>query len=111
MKILDGVTVYFKYDEVYVWNDYNGKQVFAGHISKDFAHKAALVRRTMAVVDFNHCLSIGTSLCSPKDNFDRKKGRKVALARALKSAFPSYDDKPLRKSIWEGLRQKGMRLY
>ena len=39
----------------------------------------------------------GISLCSPKDNFDRNTGRKLALARALKELELSKEE---RLSVW-----------
>lgn len=50
---------------------------------------------TINETDGNPC-SIGIAICSPKDNFSRKEGRKLAFERALKG-FISKD----RKILWE----------
>ncbi len=45
--------------------------------------------------DRGHAL-LGTSVCSPKDNFRKSKGRKLAVANAIQE-LPKED----RKKIWE----------
>jgi|GEM_PF-5733729 hypothetical protein len=40
--------------------------------------------------------AMATSFCSPKDEFDEKKGRKVALGRALGHIWPAYTDEQIR---------------
>ena len=101
------ILVYFKYDEVYQIRK-NGKLHFTTKLEPNIPYQK--LRRIMAVVDIEHALSIGTTICSEQDNFDRKKGRKIALARALSIGFPGYDNKPLRTAIWKGLVEKGMKL-
>lgn len=42
--------------------------------------------------------SVGVAVCSPRDNFSRNVGRKVALTKALQSShFTKYD----RTKVWE----------
>ena len=106
-NIENEILVYFKYDEVYQIRK-NGKLYFSS--TKDPKLACEKLRRVMAFVDSQHKLSIGTSICSMLDNFDRKKGRKIALARALSVGFPGYDNKPMRTAIWKGLVEKGMKL-
>lgn len=47
---------------------------------------------------------LGTAHCSPRDNFERERGRKIALARALRR---SGLDKPNRTRVWEAYRARG----
>lgn len=46
-----------------------------------------------------HPIFRGEAVCSKEDNFNRIKGRKVALGRALKNMFP--EDKRARTSVWD----------
>lgn len=72
------------------------------------------VRRATAFVEFflnsgmanpHHHPCVGVSVCSIHDNFSRIKGRKIALARAL-----TKEEGYIRKGIWTGLEQQGMKL-
>lgn len=45
-------------------------------------------------------LGTGVAKCSQKDVFDKERGRKLALTRALAVAFPYEVGKPLRTAIW-----------
>lgn len=40
--------------------------------------------------------AMATSFCSPKDEFDEQKGRKVALGRALNHMWPTYTDEQIK---------------
>ena len=94
------VSVYFRYDEVLKLDLY--------------------VRRTFAFVDFflpedgvgrreiPFRIFKGAALCSVNDNFSRITGRKIALARALSSI--AEEDLYLRKEIWVGLAESGMKM-
>ena len=50
---------------------------------------------------------LGWSDCSSKDVYNKKVGRKIALARAMESAGFS---KEIRTKIWNSLKEKGLRL-
>jgi len=47
----------------------------------------------------------GMTKCSPQDTYTRAKGRKIALARALR-AF----SKDSRRQVWQGLFAQGMKM-
>lgn len=100
--------VYFKYDRVYVYNGRDGLDFTEKRPQTKL--KSKQVRRTIAVVDVNHALFMGSSLCSSSDNFDKKRGRKIALARALQAALPGWENKSKRRAVWDGLVEKGMKL-
>lgn len=51
---------------------------------------------------------IGLADCSPKDQYNKIVGRKVALSRAMESGDFS---KEVRTKIWNALRERGMRLF
>lgn len=53
-------------------------------------------RATYVNVFFNEIPHEGWSICSPKDNFVKSKGRKLAVTDAIK-CLPRKD----RKAIWE----------
>lgn len=44
-------------------------------------------RRTIAAVVTNNTMSIGISICGPRDNFNKKLGRVIATGRANKKPF------------------------
>ena len=51
---------------------------------------------TQCLVECGSLTHVGAAYCSPKDNFSRIKGRKIALARAIKD-LPRSE----RKVIWD----------
>lgn len=55
--------------------------------------------------------AMATSFCSPKDEFDEQKGRKVSLSRALNHMWPAYTAdqikaKPELKAVDEANKSK-----
>jgi hypothetical protein len=51
-----------------------------------------------------------TAYKSPKDIFNRKIGRKVALAGALALVFPGHEGRAMRTKVYAALSQRGMKL-
>jgi hypothetical protein len=51
----------------------------------------------------------GMALCGNDDQFNKKIGRKIALARLFEE-FPVAWPQELRKDIWETLKDRGMKL-
>lgn len=65
----------------------------------------ALVERATICIIFNEAgeeVSSGTSNVHPKDNFCKEKGRKISLARAIKTW-----DKEYRSQVWDEYRTWG----
>ena len=65
----------------------------------------ALVERATTCIIFNEAgkeVSSGTANVHPKDNFCKEKGRKISLARAIKTW-----DKEYRSQIWDEYRTWG----
>jgi hypothetical protein len=69
-------------------------------------------RMTVAYIEDldDHVLFESVAVLSKKDQFNKKIGRKVALARVLKSYFSGYDNKPFRTELWTKLQERGMRV-
>lgn len=61
-------------------------------------------RVTTCRLVFNGETVLASSVCNPKDNFNKDAGRKLSLARALKDASLSKEE---RTEIWEAYRTMG----
>lgn len=66
----------------------------------------AYLARELAVAEEEESVISGGARCSLKDVYSRAKGRKVALARALKYARFT---KAQRQQVWQGLFAQGMK--
>lgn len=42
----------------------------------------------------------GRAICRPTDQYDRERGRKLALGRALHKLFPGWEGLPSRREVW-----------
>jgi hypothetical protein len=61
-------------------------------------------RVTMAQIEYEGCqLGYGEATCSPNDQFTRKIGRKLALARAVRDMFKN---KQRRIDFWKAVFEK-----
>lgn len=67
-------------------------------------------RRTNAIaVDTTGCLIVSRSICSPKDNFEKNKGRMIATARMFGRAKNHCSVLPLYNS--EDMAEEAARVY
>lgn len=105
IQLSDGniASVYFRYHEVEVLDSKTDEYI--------------KVKQSTAVVEFllndgrenpNKEKLSGFTLCSIRDNFSRIMGRKIALSRALSKL--SKEDTYIRREIWEGLAEHGMKM-
>lgn len=70
-------------------------QVDSYHIR--FVHRVGIGVTLCLIYDNDKLpVQVGAAYCSKKDHYDRKVGRKVALARALKDTPREY-----RKKVWD----------
>lgn len=53
-------------------------------------------------------LATGVALCSKHDQFVKRKGRAIALARLIESGYPN--DRAARKAIWKQILDGGFRV-
>ena len=69
-------------------------------------------RLTVAYIEDldDNVLFQSVAILSKKDQFNKKIGRKVALAKVLKSYFSGYDKKLFRTELWAKLQERGMRI-
>jgi len=63
-------------------------------------------RITVAIIETPEFVAQGEAFLSIKDNFSKRVGRKIALARAMKQV---PFEKPVRTEIWDKLFLKGMK--
>jgi hypothetical protein len=94
----NGTKVYFRHIPPQDWQEYARKehpeQWLENETGAPFDRVQGL---TMCTVECPERINnVGFAACSKDDNFDRKVGRKVALAEALK-----VYDKAFRTKIWE----------
>ena len=55
------------------------------------------IKLTNCIINTNYNTFTGTAYCSPRDQFNKKKGRIIALTRAINSMNLSKDERTL---IW-----------
>jgi len=63
------------------------------------------------IEDLEHSILFqNVAILGKKDQFNKKIGRKVALAKVLKSHFGGYENKSFRTELWNSLKNKGMKI-
>lgn len=88
-------------DPYRVWFEHH-PELQRGHGDQSVTTRAVIA----AEVENSSWSVSGWAMCSPKDVYSRRKGRKVALARALKIGGFT---KPQRAQAWKQLFEKGMK--
>ena len=73
-----------------------------GKFKVTVAHLETLGRRPVAttahVVDKEGNVAIGVAICSPKDRFNRKIGRKIAIGRAFYAMAQQHDCREINRT-------------
>lgn len=85
----------------------------AGTYFIDWKHQETNIKRKIKIVTTCYIkddkltpIENNHAYCSVKDNFNKEKGRKISLARAMQ-----YFDKPVRKEIWEAYLNRKPKAY
>lgn len=101
-------TYFYHSDPLYVHSQRNKLTLVRDKKGKivNWKDKNSYWRVTVAAILSDNKLRVSSAVCAPQDNFNRKKGRAIATARAKGERAMIYEDKPLtNKKIVSKLKQ------